>query len=83
MLVNLPTERLADVFASIVKASYPERLDILNAVSLEERFEKAFPLLLRQIDGLRLVQERQKNRVQETTKPKVSRVPFQHKKCKK
>jgi ATP-dependent Lon protease len=53
-----------------MKASYPERLDILQAVSLEERFEKAFPLLQRQIDGLKLVQERQKGSARTTGRPK-------------
>jgi ATP-dependent Lon protease len=53
-----------------LKASYPERLDILQAVSLEERFEKAFPLLQRQIDGLKLVQERQKGSARTTGRPK-------------
>jgi ATP-dependent Lon protease len=53
-----------------VKASYPERLDILQAVSLEERFEKAFPLLQRQIDGLKLVQERQKGSARTAGRPK-------------
>ena len=73
MLHNLPMEQLADILSSIVKASYPERLDILNSVSLEERFEKAFPLLQRQIDGLKLVQEKQKGREQVTgTKSKAS-----------
>ena len=70
MLMSLPVEQLADLLASLVKASYPERLDILEAVSLEERFEKAFPLLQRQIDGLRLTQERQKYRAQQDAGPK-------------
>ena len=54
MLATVPTQQLADMVASIVKASYGERLDILNSISIEERFEKAFPLLERQIEGLKL-----------------------------
>lgn len=71
MLNSLPVEQLADLLASIVKASYPERLDILNAVSLEERFEKALPLLQRQIEGLKLVQEKKMKKMEDkAAKPK-------------
>jgi len=58
MLATVPTQQLADMVASIVKASYGERLDILNSISIEERFEKAFPLLERQIEGLKLTREK-------------------------
>jgi len=44
--------------SSIVKASYGERLDILNSISIEERFEKAFPLLERQIEGLKITRNK-------------------------
>ena len=54
MLSTVPTEQLADQVSSLVKASYGERLDILNCVSVEERFEKAFPLLERQIEALKI-----------------------------
>ena len=47
-----------------MKASYPEKLGVLNAVSLEDRFEKAFPLLERQIAGLRAIRDNQTTREQ-------------------
>ncbi|XP_078589974.1 lon protease homolog 2, peroxisomal-like [Branchiostoma floridae x Branchiostoma japonicum] len=56
MLDSLPSQHLPDVFASIVKASYKEKLQVLDAVDLRERFEKTLPLLIRQIEGLRLLQ---------------------------
>jgi ATP-dependent Lon protease len=73
MLEQLPTVQLADILSSIVKASYPERLAILHSVSLEERFDKALPLLQRQIDGLKLVQDKKgKTKDMDTgIKPKV------------
>jgi ATP-dependent Lon protease len=58
MLESVPSHQLADIMAAIVKASYKEKLDILNAVDLRERFERALPLLIRQIEGLKLLQER-------------------------
>ena len=54
MLSTVPSEQLADIVSSIVRASYGEKLDILNSLTLEERFEKAFPLLERQIEGLKI-----------------------------
>jgi len=62
MLATVPAQQLADMVSSIVKASYGERLDILNSVSLEERFEKAFPLLERQIEGLKITRDKALNR---------------------
>lgn len=50
MLENLPSQHLADVCAAIVKASPNEKLEVLDAVDLTERFKKALPLLLRQIE---------------------------------
>ena len=35
-----------------MRASSEEKREVLDSVSLEERFEKAFPLLERQIEGL-------------------------------
>jgi len=58
MLATVPTQQLADMVSSIVKASYGERLDILNSLSIEERFEKAFPLLERQIEGLKITRNK-------------------------
>ena len=67
MLDSLPAHLLADIVASVVKTSYVEKLDILNSISLKERsgmssclihnqphlirFEKAYPLLERQLEG--------------------------------
>jgi ATP-dependent Lon protease len=45
-------EHLPDVTASIVKASYAEKIQVLDAVDLEERFKRALPLLSRQIEVL-------------------------------
>ena len=38
-----------------MKATYSEKLEVLNAVSLEDRFDKAKPLLIRQINGLKVM----------------------------
>ena len=51
MLESVPSHQLADIMASIINASFNEKLEILNAVDLKERFLKALPLLLRQIEG--------------------------------
>merc|ERR1711971_1504015 len=51
LLDSLPAHLLADIVASVVKTSYVEKLDILNSISLKERFEKAYPLLERQLEG--------------------------------
>ncbi|XP_071824605.1 lon protease homolog 2, peroxisomal-like [Apostichopus japonicus] len=60
VMEKLPLTRLPDIFASIVKASYDEKLQVLDAVDIEERFQKALPLLLRQLEGLRLLKEAKK-----------------------
>ena len=39
LLDSLPAHLLADIVASVVKTSYVEKLDILNAISLKERSE--------------------------------------------
>ncbi|XP_077997678.1 lon protease homolog 2, peroxisomal-like [Glandiceps talaboti] len=63
MLDSLPTQNLPDIFASIVKATSNEKLQILDAVDLNERFKKTLPLLVRQIEGLKLLNNaRSKNR---------------------
>ena len=51
MLDNLPSQSLPDITASIVKASYSEKLQVLDAVDLRERFRKTLPLLMRQIEA--------------------------------
>lgn len=50
LLNSLPVHSLPDVCAAIVRASHSERLQILDAVSLSDRFRKTLPLLLRQIE---------------------------------
>lgn len=50
LLNSLPVHSLPDVCAAIVRASHSERLEILDAVDLSERFKKTLPLLLRQIE---------------------------------
>ncbi|RWS29489.1 Lon protease-like protein: peroxisomal [Leptotrombidium deliense] len=50
LLNSLPVHSLPDVCAAIVRASHSERLQILDAVDLAERFRKTLPLLLRQIE---------------------------------
>jgi ATP-dependent Lon protease len=50
LLNSLPIHSLPDVCAAIVRASHSERLEILDAVDLSDRFKKTLPLLLRQIE---------------------------------
>ena len=50
VLDTLPSHQLPDVCASIVKGSYHEKSEILNAVDLQDRFAKTLPLLVRQIE---------------------------------
>ncbi|RWS09162.1 Lon protease-like protein: peroxisomal [Dinothrombium tinctorium] len=61
LLNSLPVHSLPDVCAAIVRASHEERLQILDAVDLAERFRKTLPLLIRQIEGLRLLQKAKKD----------------------
>ncbi|XP_056008966.1 lon protease homolog 2, peroxisomal-like [Ostrea edulis] len=68
MLENLPSQHLPDICAAIVKASYSEKIQVLDAVDLTERFKKALPLLMRQIEGLRLLQKARKDRYQIVTR---------------
>lgn len=60
LLDSLPTETLPDVVASMIRTSNKEKLQVLDAVSLEERFKKALPMLTRQIEGLKLLQKTRK-----------------------
>lgn len=55
LLKNLPKELLPDVLTSIIRTTNEEKLQILDAVRLEERFKVTIPLLLRQIEGLKLL----------------------------
>ena len=50
LLNSLPVHALPDICAAVIKASHSERLEILDAVDLTERFEKTLPLLIRQIE---------------------------------
>lgn len=50
LLNTLPVQSLPDICAAMVKASHEERLQILDAVDLAERFRKTLPLLIRQIE---------------------------------
>ncbi|XP_056381611.1 lon protease homolog 2, peroxisomal [Hyla sarda] len=55
LLNNLPKDLLPDVLTSIIRTTNEEKLQILDAVGLEERFKVTIPLLLRQIEGLKLL----------------------------
>lgn len=50
LLDTLPDYTLPDFFTSIVKATTDEKLEILDATNLTERFKLAQPLLIRQIE---------------------------------
>ncbi|XP_071088877.1 lon protease homolog 2, peroxisomal-like [Haliotis cracherodii] len=74
MLENLPSQHLPDVCAAIVKASYTEKIQVLDAVDLTDRFKKALPLLMRQIEGLKLLQRARKDgKVEIVTRKEGSR----------
>ncbi|CAK6436570.1 unnamed protein product [Pipistrellus nathusii] len=61
LLDSLPREALPDILTSIIRTSNKEKLQILDAVSLEERFKVTIPLLVRQIEGLKLLQKTRKH----------------------
>ena len=54
-LSSVSDERLPDVFTSLVKSSFEEKLGLLDAVSLSDRFKVSHPLLQRQIEVCRLL----------------------------
>ncbi|XP_028931738.1 lon protease homolog 2, peroxisomal [Ornithorhynchus anatinus] len=62
LLDSLPREALPDILTSIIRTSNKEKLQILDAVSLEERFKMTLPLLVRQIEGLKLLQKTRKHK---------------------
>ncbi|XP_060574708.1 lon protease homolog 2, peroxisomal-like [Ruditapes philippinarum] len=62
MLESVPSQHLPDICAAMVKASYTEKIQVLDAVDLLDRFKKALPLLMRQIEGLKLLQKAKKDR---------------------
>ncbi|XP_048580781.1 lon protease homolog 2, peroxisomal isoform X2 [Nematostella vectensis] len=53
MLTALPDYNLPDTLASIIKASFDEKLEVLNATDLVERFKKALHLLKRQQEAIK------------------------------
>uniref|UniRef100_A0A8C7QVD2 Lon protease homolog 2, peroxisomal n=1 Tax=Oncorhynchus mykiss TaxID=8022 RepID=A0A8C7QVD2_ONCMY len=71
LLDSLPRETLPDVLASMIHTSNKEKLQVLDAVSLEERFKKTLPLLTRQIEGLKLLQKTRKPRLDDDKRVKV------------
>ncbi|XP_070570917.1 lon protease homolog 2, peroxisomal-like [Ptychodera flava] len=75
MLDSLPTQNLPDIFASIVKATSTEKLSILDSVDLAERFKKTLPLLVRQVEGLKLLRQSRRNnnivRIKHTDRPMI------------
>lgn len=50
MLDSVPVQHLPDICASLVKTSYAEKIQVLDAVNVSERFKKTLPLLMRQIE---------------------------------
>ncbi|KAM8891682.1 lon protease homolog 2, peroxisomal [Spinachia spinachia] len=60
LLDSLPREALPDVVASMIRTSNKEKLQVLDSLTLEERFKRALPMLTRQIDGLKLLQKTRK-----------------------
>uniref|UniRef100_A0AAY5EFS8 Lon protease homolog 2, peroxisomal n=1 Tax=Electrophorus electricus TaxID=8005 RepID=A0AAY5EFS8_ELEEL len=62
LLDSLPRETLPDVLAAMIRTSNTEKLQVLDAVDLQERFKKTLPMLTRQIEGLKLLQKTRKPR---------------------
>ncbi|XP_042883916.1 lon protease homolog 2, peroxisomal-like isoform X1 [Penaeus japonicus] len=54
---RVPSRHLADVVAALVKATLPERLQVLDAVDIATRIRVTLPLLLRHIQRLKDVRE--------------------------
>ncbi|XP_075226367.1 lon protease homolog 2, peroxisomal-like [Lycorma delicatula] len=75
MVEMMPAHALADLCTSVVSATYTEKLDVLNALDLTERFKKTLPLLLRQIEGLEVGDDQKKfqNKIElpTTIRPKI------------
>ena len=49
LVYSLPDQSLPDIFTAIVQSSFEEKLKILDAVDLPERFDAALALIQRQI----------------------------------
>lgn len=60
MVELIPDHSLADLCTSVVSTTYAEKLDVLNALDITERFKKTLPLLLRQIEDLEGDEEQKK-----------------------
>lgn len=75
LLDSLPREALPDILTSIIRTSNKEKLQILDAVSLEERFKMTIPLLVRQIEGLKLLQKTRKHKQDEDKRVIAIRPP--------
>ncbi|KAH3772744.1 lon protease homolog 2, peroxisomal-like [Dreissena polymorpha] len=65
MLESVPSQHLPDICAALVKASFTEKIQVLDAVDLTDRFRKTLPLLMRQIEGLKLLQKARKDKALE------------------
>jgi ATP-dependent Lon protease len=63
MLTTVPSHQLADLLSSLVNSSYKEKLDILETLDLEDRFKKALPLVKRQTEGLKMIQNQRKQQI--------------------
>lgn len=50
LLESIPGHNLADVCSALLKASYAEKLQLLDALDLTDRFQKALHLLIRQVE---------------------------------
>ncbi len=63
MLTTVPSHQLADLLSSLVNSSYKEKLEILETLDLEDRFKKALPLVKRQTEGLKMIQNQRKQQI--------------------
>uniref|UniRef100_A0A8C3VSY9 Lon N-terminal domain-containing protein n=1 Tax=Catagonus wagneri TaxID=51154 RepID=A0A8C3VSY9_9CETA len=81
LLDSLPREALPDILSSIIRTSNKEKLQILDAVSLEERFKMTIPLLVRQIEGLKLLQKTRKHKQDDDKRVNASFNSFLHIVC--
>lgn len=61
LLASVPIQSLPDICAAIVRATHAERLQVLDAVDLGERFKKTLPLLIRQIESLQFLHQAKKD----------------------
>ncbi|XP_071449061.1 lon protease homolog 2, peroxisomal-like [Hetaerina americana] len=52
MMDSIPGHNLADVYSAMLKASYPEKLELLDTLDLNDRYQKALHLLLRHLESL-------------------------------